>query len=845
MRKLLLIVIAMFFVGTAKSVPAYPGNITLKQPDGTSLTIQLHGDEYLNFRTTIDGYTVVRRDDGFYSYAQLNANGLLVSTSRVAHDPDSRSAAEKAWLLGIRKYQAPAMTATAKSEQQAERARQQNTRKSMAKEPAYDYSNFKGLILLVEYKDRKFTRKDYHDVIDNMVNEPGYSGYNNTTYGRFTGSVRDYFSDNSYGMFSPEFDVVGPVTVDVNQYYAKGAENGWRLMNKAIEAVDDQVDFSQYDRDGDGMVDMVYLIFAGLGSHMGNDERLLWPHASFFYIDQWPWMLEKDGVMLGRYACSTELYGTSQWNVLDGIGTICHEFGHVLGLPDLYDVDYSGSGGESNHPGDWSIMAGGSYLNNGRTPAGYTLYERSAIGFIEPQVIDEEGTFELSAIGDTAQGYRINTPSKNEYFLLENRQKTSKWDKYLAGHGMLVFRVEYNKNKWEDNSINNNPKHNYFELLRAKLNNSSIAKASDPFPGTGRVTTLNNVTTPANLLSWAKKPCHYGLENIKENKGIISFDVIDAYLLKSISLPEQMSIGKGLSMQLTETRVPDYAPYTLEWSTSDSTVVTVNEKGMITAVELGECDITVVANNDPELTAQCHVLVEELTPLADVAAFKAQPDETECALAFNDALVVFANNNMAFVRDASGALKLAVAGLGLETGDCLNGVIYGRLAKKNGVPQLEAVENSTNIANISVTKGCEVTPRRVHMALVTEADYSDYITLDTVTLERASGVWAVYGNKRVRLYNSFSISGISVPKDINEKYYDVTGIYTTNVLNGQVINEIEMTQPIVETAAPTAIDQQLMSSTFSEESLYDLQGRRVGRPSKGIYIQNAKKVVIK
>ena len=174
-----------------------------------------------------------------------------------------------------------------------------------------------------------------------MVNQEGYSGYDNEQY---TGSVFDYFKDNSCGKFQPQFDIVGPYTIDYSQYSANGVENQEALVNAAVDAADPYVDYSQYDGDNDGYVDMVFFVFAGYGSNFnGNDSRLFWPHRYYVIKDQW--YVTKDGIRLWDYASSTELYGWTNHPEtvhLDGIGSFCHEFSHVLGLFDFYDSDGSG-----------------------------------------------------------------------------------------------------------------------------------------------------------------------------------------------------------------------------------------------------------------------------------------------------------------------------------------------------------------------------------------------------------------------------------------------------------------------------------------------------------------------
>ena len=534
-RKLILILsIALLQTVMAWSVPAHPGTRTITQPDGTTLTLRLVGDEFLHFTTTHDGYTVLLNDEGYYVYVERQDDGQIAPTRRIARDERQRTADDRAFLQAIGKRLTPPMSERTSQMQQQEFSLRRQARASRQQTPQYDYTQFRGLIILVEYNDRKFSRSDYATLANNMVNQENYTGYSNYGKGRFTGSVRDYFFDNSNGLFSPQFDVVGPVTINYSQYYAQGTNKAHILTMAAIDAVNAEVDFSQYDGDGDSEVDMVYFIFAGPGAnYSGNDGRLLWPHAGglveqknggYYYA-------YRDNVMLWRYACSTELAGWVEGNntYIDGIGTICHEFSHVLGLPDLYDTDYEKSGGESHDPGEWSIMAGGSYQNDSRTPVGYGLYERYATGFAMPQTLKGEACYTLSSIASSNQGFRIDSDVDKEFFLLENRQRTDKWDAYLPGHGLLVFRVDStNASVWNDNKVNIKPSRNYYEMLRAG-GGTEGSDGSDPFPGTAGVTSLTNETSPANLLSWSKKETRYVLEDIAETGGNISFNLIDLF----------------------------------------------------------------------------------------------------------------------------------------------------------------------------------------------------------------------------------------------------------------------------------------------------------------------------
>lgn len=549
MRKLFLsLLVGLSSAVASYAVPACPIPEKVMQPDGSVVTVRLVGDESLNYTTTADGYTVVKNSNGYYVYA-IEQNGSLVASSLVAKDASMRSTADKAFLSNVPKQLKPAVTARG--------AELRSAVKSMGAHPLlhgngkYDISNFRGLIILVEYADLSFSRTDINNIFNDMVNKKNYDGFMSAALIpekiEYTGSVRDYYFDNSMGKFDPQFDVVGPVKIGYSQYDAESSTNGKALVAAAAKAADGLVNFADYDRDGDGTVDMVFFIFAGYGAnYSGNDSRLLWPHASTMFG------VRLDGVALSRYACSTEMYGRQGSETIDGIGTVCHEFSHVLGLPDEYDTDYASSGGQSVHPATWSIMAGGSYRNKSRTPVGYTLYERYALGFANPKVIDAAGDFELKALNSSNEGYRINSAIKDEFFLIENRQQTG-WDQYLLGHGMTVTRVDSTDvDVWENNKINCNPAHNYLELLRANPKTSASGTTTtvtdsdgDPFPGSGNVTEISNDTKPS-LRSWTKTSTPIYIKNIAESAdGVITFSVVNDDIKLFVEDFEDMPVTTG------------------------------------------------------------------------------------------------------------------------------------------------------------------------------------------------------------------------------------------------------------------------------------------------------------
>ena len=544
MKKILTLSVLMLVCLISRAVPADPTPVKVTQPDGTTLTLTLHGDEFFHFTTTIDGYTVMKNTDGYYTYARLES-GRLVASNRIARDPSQRSNADRSALASTPKGLA--------SESMVQNGRKMlGKRNSVMRRVGSDgmmnYDGFRGLIILINYTDKKFSMQDANAFYDDMVNTHDFTGYTlNGRTVRMTGSVRDYFYDNSSHVFDPHFDIVGPVNVNYSCTSPGGTSNAEPIFQEALSIVDEDIDFSDYDTDGDGYVDMVFFLVAGLSAnYSGNNGNYLWPHMN--YLCSAPML---DGVEFGLYACSTEIAGwENYWSDVNGIGTFCHEFGHVLGLPDLYDTDYSGSGGESRNPGEWSIMAGGSGNNYGRNPVGYSLYERYALGFTQPLVINHTGHYRMQPLDESNLGYRLNTPVDKEFFLIENRQP-GKWDRYLPGHGMMIARVDStNEYIWWANQVNCNPKRMYYELLRAKYNGED--SGSDPFPGTGGVTSITNVTTPS-LQTWGKFFNDYAIFNITEDETTISFDVEDDNtILNVIEDFENMPVTTDLSAKGVE-----------------------------------------------------------------------------------------------------------------------------------------------------------------------------------------------------------------------------------------------------------------------------------------------------
>lgn len=537
MKKLSFLLMALITAIMASAEPANPTPINVTQPDGSTLQLKLVGDEFYHFNTTIDGYTIVNVN-GSWQYAVKKDDQLLAS-GVMAHDPAARDAQEMQLVSSLGKHLVDKAASTQARENRATRDKKNRDNR----EPVVDYSLFRGLIILINFNDKQFQMADPNDFYYQLCNTENYTGfYHNGRFQRCTGSVRDYYYDNSMGQFDPEFDIVGPVNLDYSCY--EGNDKAREIFKAALDAVDDQVDFTQYDADNDGEIDMVFFMVAGYSSsYSGNNSGYLWPHMSYL-IDWWsgwpPQPYIYDGKRMGTYASSCEIYGWEDYGYTmpNAIGTICHEFSHVLGLPDLYDTDYSESGGESNHPDEWDVMAGGSSSNYGRTPVGYSLWERWELGFADEPPTLTLGNYTLSALDTSNTGYMMQSPNEYEFFLFENRQ-SGKWDSALPGHGLVITRVDYsNEQVWWNNEVNCNPAHNYYELIRSGTGGGEV-----PFPGSNNVTYINSSSYPA-LVTWAEDPCEFGLNNIAEDNNIISFNVVkDVPPLTLIEDFEQIPTG--------------------------------------------------------------------------------------------------------------------------------------------------------------------------------------------------------------------------------------------------------------------------------------------------------------
>lgn len=492
----------------ADAVPAKPTPLKITLSDGTELTVRLHGDESFHFFTTEDNYLISEGADGQYYYVSQN----LTPSEYVVTEISQRTPEVDRFLSTINREAQWEV-----NQSKITRLFSRDYQKNNLPAKAYPtHGNQKGLVILVEYQDVKFTVDDPKQAFHDLLNKEGYDKNGSL------GSAADYYRICSNNEFTPQFDVYGPVTLPNKMSYYGG--NDYMGNDKAPEQMvidackllDDEIDFTEYDRDGDGFVDNVYVFYAGKGEANSGIKDTVWPHSWDILYGAGK-TVKLDGVQLNHYACSNEMNGS---NIMEGIGTFCHEFNHVLGFPDLYATTYT----NSFTPGTWTIMDQGSYNNDGHTPPYMTAYERYFLDWLEPTEIglNETEDLELESISNH-RAFIIRTNKENEYFILENRQKEG-WDKYLLGHGMLIWHIDYNQSVWDRNVVNNTPTHQYVDIEEADNTRTTMSIPGDAFPGTKKVTSFTDTTSPS-MKTWNNSPVNKPITNITEENGIIKFTI--------------------------------------------------------------------------------------------------------------------------------------------------------------------------------------------------------------------------------------------------------------------------------------------------------------------------------
>lgn len=528
--RILLCLFSLFVSFSVSGGPARNIIYTVTQPDGTVFTSRIRGDEWIRIKTTTDGYAIIQDPDGWWSYAVYDERGKKHSTGCHVGKPAPSDILSRSREIPYSTLQKNSLSSE-RRRSYAERFRE-NTLVTKSAD-----TERRCLVVLVEYQDVRFqhTSKDFYE----LLNKRGYDRNG------ATGSASDYFNDQFNDSFDIVFDVTEIVTLPYNRkYYGENVvDDSGNETDKASEdmllhacrQLDDSVDFSKYDYDNDGEVDFIYVYFAGGGEEELFGDDAVWSHQWYLFSGAGK-ELRCDGKLINTYACSPELMKSVQnESQMAAIGAFCHEFSHILGLYDMYDTDYEGSGGVSFGLGRLtSIMDAGNYNNDSKTPPYYNAVDRECAGLLEPEVISSNGTYILEPIGRSGKAYRLNTDNEDEYFLIECRSNEL-WDQYIGGSGLVVYHIDksdrdagysdlYGKNlsasdRWFYNQVNCRPDHCCVYMVPAVPGSNDVRSFFFPID--------NYNSIPAQSLSyWSGKAGTISIESIRRIGDDVMFTVL-------------------------------------------------------------------------------------------------------------------------------------------------------------------------------------------------------------------------------------------------------------------------------------------------------------------------------
>lgn len=459
LKQLSLIVSLMLCSLTTWAAKAESIPVQVRQADGSVVTVILRGDEHINWYTTLDGVLLVQGADNNYYIGKVEKSGNLIATKQLAHEAHTRSQAELSLIAKQDKEKFFAYVNKIAEESENAYDNSPLTRSPIIDSgyngvPYFPHTGSpKALVILAEFQDTTFTIQDTKNVFTNyLMNENHFSDKRYNQDQNYKG-VRGYFKDCSYGKFTPVFDVVGPIKLPkAHAVYGAGNDRMDLLLADACAAVDGMVNFADYDANNDGIVDLVYVIYAGHSANTsGNKDTNIWPKSGTITISN-----KFDGKSIRRYGVSNELNGsekTSKNNKkINGIGLFCHEFSHTLGLPDIYAYNTDAENQDNQGMEYWDIMDGGTGIRGGRVPASYLAWEREVMGWMNIDELKNDITINnLKSIDNGGKAYKIVNPkNSNEYIVLQSIQKgawNQGWGDNTYGKGLFAYRISYKSGK--------------------------------------------------------------------------------------------------------------------------------------------------------------------------------------------------------------------------------------------------------------------------------------------------------------------------------------------------------------------------------------------------------------
>lgn len=505
----------------------------VRQPDGTTLVVTRHsvgvpgGDRYVYY-TSADGSLLLRNPQtGAYTYATIDSEGLPCPTDILAHEPAQRTVTEIS-LVQDRQGILQAMQERSLASRPAQRSRALTTQTGITPYGETAGGILKSIgaptipVIMVEFPDLSFQETTTQEKVTRWLNDPEYNDEQYTQ-----GSAGSWFADQSKGLFRPKFEVVATVKMAKGYaYYGANASSGSidqncsSMVSEAIKLAAEQgVDFSKYKDNDLNAVPLVSIYHAGPGEHSSYEEG----HENYLWAHFKPMSTTVNGTTVRSYFVGNELLRSykrgedgnpvpvSAQN--DGIGVFIHELGHALGLPDFYST----SDNDAITPGYWSVMDYGQYTYDGYRPMGYSAYERAMLGWQKVVELNEPGFYRLIALDkEPAEGTETpeatayilrSTSNEKEFFMLENRQPST-WFPSFFGTGMLITHVNFDRNYWVSNCVNNDMNLQRYEIVPAdgtkqtpyERDNGWVGHKGDLWGATTAMDFTDN-STPAATLS--------------------------------------------------------------------------------------------------------------------------------------------------------------------------------------------------------------------------------------------------------------------------------------------------------------------------------------------------------
>lgn len=822
-KRFVFIVISILSVLSIAAVPALRLKKKVKLADGSMVELTLQGDEHYSYYTDNKG-----------NPCQLQKNRQLKMLSNE----------EVTTTWSANKKQRQELTARDNVRRNAPRRIGEASSVTTGKQ--------RGLVILLEYPDVKFTTPNAQQTFQRFFNEEGYHDDG------MAGSVRDYFLAQSYGKLELNFDVVGPYTTSKEMAYygahytdSNGNDHNDShpalMVAEAVDAASKDVNFSNYDWNKDGKVDQVFVIYAGYAEAQGAAKETVWPH-------EWQLLGENatrqyNGVVINTYGCAAELCGDGEtWGgTLDGIGTACHEFSHCMGLPDMYDTQ-----GSNYAMAYWDVMCSGSYNDNSRTPAGYTSYERWFSGWMEPVELNSMTRInDMQPLATSPEAYILyNENNRNEYYLLENRQPIG-FDTKLYGHGLLILHVDYNEGVWSSNSINTIADHQRMTIIAADNEynrGTGNSMAGDPWPGTSGNTSLTNYTTPAATLYNANKDgrklMSKPIDNITEDVQNKTVSFVACRPEMDVPVLDDATVVEG-GFSVTWPAITGAIGYELEVSTMNRVPVSPEkalrfEEGFskFYSKTAGFTDISSKLSNYG-LTGNWGGSKLYTSPgLLKIGT------STASGYVKTPIWTVPESHDMTIVIGAD----VIKAG---QTVKVKTEIKYGNEgdAISASLSQTEEFEVAGNVKNVLHFKDVRkdlfwltITPS-TQMYLNYLAIYDGIWTADQLGIgNRAKARRAnLEANSFITETNSYTFLDVDADKRF---VYRVRALGEENTFsNWSEESWFEFPVDVID-----GIEHQMsgeQQSSMSDERLYDLTGRRVHRPTKGIYIRKGEKVMVR